>query len=663
MKTRKIRIGDLTPGMKIKSYDPDTNEVVFIPVTDVWETQVSVENQRVLSFTNGATLRCSNRHPIMVISGGVVTSVLPDDLSSDHTVLTDGGDVTTLRSIGSDSRNPSHIDITVDGTGVFFAQTSEDSPMILTHNCSQGGVRGASATLYAPWWHYEIETIMVLKNNKGTEDDRVRKLDYAILRNHLLFKRYLQGKDITLFSPQDVPDLIEVFYSDQEEFERLYEKYERNNAIRKKKISAEKWFDIFHTERKETGRLYYANVDHMNDHSSFDAKIKPVRQSNLCLEITLPCVELGKTELKNIVVPAHEIEETIQTVIKTGGTIKSITPIDSNLSIDVEENLGRVQLCTLAAYNLGNLKTKEDMERPLTALVRGLNEILDYQDYPQIEAYLATMEHRPLGIGISNLAYFFAKNDVKYGSPECLSLWDETMEAFQYYLIKASVELAEERGTTCTRFSDTKYSKGILPIDTYKKAVDDLIVHEPKMDWETLRANILKYGMLNATLSAQMPVESSALVINATNGIEPPKDLVSEKENSGVIVKQVVPGIHQLKKKYDLLWDQPDCVGYLKVVAVQQKYLDQAISANTFYNPERYYDSVKNPNGDIPLADLIMHDLLSYKWGIKTGYYCHTYDGAGDDVVDKNERPTTNEEYIARGYEEGNGCDSGACAV
>lgn len=555
-----------------------------------------------------------------------------------------------IRAIGSEVRNG---DVKHTGITPFYRYFQS-----ALKSCSQGGVRGASATLYAPWWHYEIETIMVLKNNKGTEDDRVRKLDYAILRNKLLFQRYLDNKDITLFSPHDVPDLMDAFYKDQELFKRLYESYEKNPKIRKKTMSAKTWFEQFHTERQETGRLYYANVDHMNDHGSFLPEVKPIKQSNLCVEITLPTVALGKYKSETHVIPLAKVEDFVKETLSCGGEITGVKVTGEDVAISYESNEGRVQLCTLAAYNLGNMRAKEDMERPLTVLVRALNELLDYQEYPQIEAFLATMEHRPLGIGISNLAYFLARNDVKYGTPEALELWDEAMEAFQYYLIKASMELARERGTTCTRFSDTKYSKGIMPIDTYKKAVDELVKPDFKMDWDTLRADVLRYGMMNATLSAQMPVESSALVINATNGIEPPKDLVSEKDNSGVKARQVVPGIHHLKSKYDLLWDQPNCVGYLKMVAVQQKYLDQSISANTFYNPERYYDEVKNPHGKIAMKDLIEHDLLSYKWGIKTGYYCHTFDGATDEVEDK--KPTA---VSSNQTEDKGACDSGACAV
>jgi ribonucleoside-diphosphate reductase alpha chain len=502
-------------------------------------------------------------------------------------------------------------------------------------SCSQGGIRGASAALYAPWFHYEIETIMVLKNNKGTDDDRVRKLDYSIMRNELLFKRYLAGERLTLFSPNEVPDLMAAFEAgDNELFEELYVKYEKKRGLKKKRISAEKWFDIFHTERKETGRLYYANMDHMNSHGAFDPNVKPIKQSNLCLEIALPTEVLGEYKTNTVTVEASELAELTKKITEEGGQIKLVDYNEQgDFEVVYDEVTGRIQLCTLAAYNLGNYKTKEEMGRSLEILVRALNELLDYQDYPEIEAYLATMEHRPLGIGLSNAAYFFAKNDVHYGDDACLELWDETIEAFQYHLIRASMEVAKERGETCTRFSDTKYSKGIFPIDTYKKAIDEDLVNRPlSMDWKWLKEQVAEHGMMNATLSAQMPVESSALVINALNGIEMPKALVTEKENSGAIVKQVVPQIHKLKNKYDLLWDQPSCLGYLKVVAVLQKHIDQAISGNTFFNPENYPSKDPELDGMIPMEHLIELDLLSYRWGIKTGYYCHVYDGAGDET-------------------------------
>lgn len=516
-------------------------------------------------------------------------------------------------------------------------------------SCSQGGIRGASASLTFPWWHYEVQTAMVLKNNKGTDDDRVRKLDYVISRNALLFERYSKKEKITLFSPEEVPDLMEAFErGDNEEFKRLYEKYERKTSIRKKVISAEDWFDQFHTERKETSRLYYFNIDHVNAHGAFDPEVKPCKQTNLCVEITLPCVELGKTKSETHRIPMSEMQDFVKRTVERGGTIMNITPQqDGNFKFDVEQNEGRIQLCTLAAINLGNMKSPDDMAKPIDLLVRALNELLDYQDYPMIEAYLSTMEHRPLGIGVSNLAYWVAKNGFRYGDKNAVVAWDEMMESFQYYLIKSSMELAKERGAPCERFSDTKYSKGILPIDTYAKPVDEIVSRKYVHDWEQLRKDVVQYGMLNSTLSAQMPVESSSLIVNATNGIEMPKELVSEKENSGTIVKQVVPGIHRLKNKYDLLWQQESCLGYIKMVAIMQKYFDQSISANTFFNPKNYPQY--NEDGTIedykvPMVEMLSVDFYSYRWGLKTGYYCHIFLDSDDDTDEA-------------------GCDGGACSV
>lgn len=523
-------------------------------------------------------------------------------------------------------------------------------------SCSQGGMRGASATLYAPWWHYEIETIMVLKNNKGTEEDRVRKIDYAILRNKLLFERYQQNKDITLFSPEEVPDLQEAFYADQEKFKELYEKYEKDETIRRVVISAEEWFDQFHTERKETNRLYYANIDIINETGTFRPEVKPIKMSNLCVEITLPTVELGKSERRVVTIANHEVSAFVQHVIKSGGSIVDIhIPEEGDTDIEFDENLGRIQLCTLGAYNLGmlGLDNMDEMELPLETLVRILDELLDYQNYPEPEAYLAMKEHRPLGIGVCNLAYHLAKLNMKYGQKDTLAHWDKVMESFQYFLIKASVKLAEEKGQ-CERFSDSKYSQGIMPVDKYKKSVDELVVPVFHRDWDSLREQVVTIGMRHCTLSAQMPVESSALVLNATNGIEQPKDLVSLKDNSGAVIPQVVPEIKRLKNRYELLWDNKNCLEYIKMVAVQQKWFDQSISANTYFNAEKY------EKNEVTMEDMILIDFLSYKWGVKTGYYCHTYDQAGDEVHDDATDSSENEPNVEINAEP---CEGGACAI
>jgi ribonucleoside-diphosphate reductase alpha chain len=454
-------------------------------------------------------------------------------------------------------------------------------------SCSQGGVRRGSATLYMPAWHYEIEDILVLKNNKGTDDNRVRHIDYGIQFNKLMYERLISGGDITLFSPSDVPDLLDAFFADQDKFKELYEKYERATSIRKKKVPAIELFTNFLKERKETGRIYLMNVDHCNTHSSFDETVAPVRMSNLCTEITLPTVPLN----------------------------------------DINDPDGRIALCTLSAINWGLMKSPEDFEKPCTLAVRGLDALLDHQRYPMLAAELATQEFRPLGIGIINLAYFLAKNDLKYDD-DALPMIDEYSEAWSYYLIKASADLAKEVGP-CLRSKDTKYGQGILPIDTYKKDVDQLVPHKERHDWEGLRQQLMFYGIRNATLMALMPAETSAQITNSTNGIEPPRGFISVKQSKDGILKQVVPEFRHLKNKYDLLWDQTSPKGYIKIVSVLQKYIDQSISANTSYNPEHY------GNDMISMKDMIEDVLLFYKYGGKCLYYFNTYDGQGEVDVNK----------------------------
>ena len=454
-------------------------------------------------------------------------------------------------------------------------------------SCSQGGVRRGSATLYMPAWHYEIEDILVLKNNKGTDDNRVRHIDYGIQFNKLMYERLISGGDITLFSPSDVPGLHEAFFNDQDKFKELYEKYERATSIRKKKIPAIELFTAFLKERKETGRIYLMNVDHANTHSSFDESVAPVRMSNLCTEITLPTVPLN----------------------------------------DINDPDGRIALCTLSAINWGMMKSPEDFEKPCTLAVRGLDALLDHQRYPMLAAELATKEFRPLGIGIINLAYFLAKNDLKYDE-DALPLLDEYTEAWSYYLIKASADLAKEVGP-CERSADTKYGQGILPIDTYKKDVDMLVPHKERFEWEALRQQLKQFGVRNATLMALMPAETSAQITNSTNGIEAPRGFISVKQSKDGILKQVVPEFRHLKNKYDLLWDQKSPKGYIKIVSVLQKYIDQSISANTSYNPEHYNNDM------ISMKDMIEDVLLFYKFGGKCLYYFNTYDGQGEVDVNK----------------------------
>lgn len=456
-----------------------------------------------------------------------------------------------------------------------------------TRSCSQGGVRNGAATLYYPIWHYEVEDLLVLKNNKGTEDNRVRHMDYGVQFNKLMYERLLQGGDITLFSPSDVPHLYWSFFNDQELFKIVYEKAEKNPDIRKKTIKAIDLFSAFMEERKNTGRIYLMNVDHANTHSSFDEKLAPIHQSNLCCEIDLPTKPLN----------------------------------------NFNDPDGEIALCTLSAINWGNIKEPADFEKPCELAVRGLDALLSYQNYPVLAAEIATEKRRPLGVGIINLAYFLAKNNTTYQNPD-LELIDEYAEAWSYYLIKASSTLAKEQGM-CPGSVETKYGKGITPNQTYKKDVDELVPHQERMDWGSLRTDLQQYGIRNSTLMALMPAETSAQISNATNGIEPPRSFVSVKQSKDGVLKQVIPGIHKLKKKYDLLWDQKSPEGYLKIMAVLQKYIDQGISVNTSYNPQFYEDE------KIPMSEMIQHLLMFYKYGGKQLYYFNTFDGQGEIDISK----------------------------
>jgi ribonucleoside-diphosphate reductase alpha chain len=458
-------------------------------------------------------------------------------------------------------------------------------------SCSQGGVRGGAATLYYPIWHLEIEDMLVLKNNKGTEDNRVRHMDYGVQFNKLMYERLITGGDITLFSPHDVPEMYDAFFNDQERFKDLYETAERNTRIRKKTLKAVDLFSAFVQERKDTGRIYLMNVDHANTHGSFVEKVAPIKQSNLCCEINLPT-----------------------------------TPLD-----DINDPHGEISLCTLSAINWGNIRRPSDFEKPCELAVRALDALLDYQSYPVIAAELSTMNRRPLGIGIINFAYWLAKHDTTYQNPN-LELVDEWAEAWSYYLIKASVKLAEEKGA-CPKLLETKYGQGITPNQTYKREVDELIPHKERMDWAGLRNDLKTHGIRNSTLMALMPAETSAQISNSTNGIEPPRSFVSVKQSKHGVLKQVVPGYPRFKNRYDLLWDQKSPEGYLKICAVLQKYIDQGISVNTSYNPQFFEDE------RIPMSLLLQHIVMCYKFGMKQLYYFQTYDGQGEIEI-KNEKET-----------------------
>ncbi len=472
--------------------------------------------------------------------------------------------------------------------------------------CSQGGVRGGAATIFYPFWHLEVESLLVLKNNRGVDDNRVRHMDYGVQLNRLMYQRLVKGGSITLFSPSDVPGLYDAFFEDQEKFERLYQQYEQDPNIRKQAIKAADLFSVLMQERASTGRIYIQNVDHCNTHSPFDPAQAPVRQSNLCLEIALPTKPLQHVHDEN----------------------------------------GEIALCTLSAFNLGAIKDLSELEELSDLAVRALDSLLDYQDYPIKAAKKGSDGRRTLGIGVINYAYYLAKHGVKYSDGSANNLTHRTFEAIQYWLLKASMRLAKEQGA-CPMFNETTYSQGILPIDTYKSSLDQLSDEPLHYDWEELRQEIVTHGLRNSTLSALMPSETSSQISNATNGIEPPRGFISVKASKDGILKQVVPEFDRLKDNYELLWDIPNNSGYLQVVGLMQKFVDQSISANTNYDPSRF------PSNRVPMKTLLGDLLTAYKYGVKTLYYHNTRDGASDQYNDSKTVVIT----------EDDDCAGGACKI
>ncbi|WP_339772726.1 class 1a ribonucleoside-diphosphate reductase subunit alpha [uncultured Paraglaciecola sp.] len=481
-------------------------------------------------------------------------------------------------------------------------------------SCSQGGVRGGAATLFFPLWHMEVESLLVLKNNRGVEENRVRHLDYGVQFNKLMYQRLIKDQHISLFSPSDVPGLYDAFFADQPKFEELYVKYEQDESIRKTQIKAVELFSLFMQERASTGRIYLQNVDHCNTHSPFDPKVAPIRQSNLCLEIALPTKPLEHVNDEN----------------------------------------GEIALCTLSAFNLGAIESLDDFAEMADLAVRALDNLLDYQDYPVPAAYNATMGRRTLGIGVINFAYYLAKNNVKYSDGSANALIHRTFEAMQYYLMRASCNLAKEKGA-CPKFNETTYSQGLMPIDTYKKDLDKICSEPLHYDWDSLRADIKQYGLRNSTLSALMPSETSSQISNATNGIEPPRGHISVKSSKDGVLKQVVPEYERLKDKYELLWDLPSNDGYLQLTGIMQKFVDQTISANTSYDPNKY------DGGKVPMKLLLKDLLTAYQLGVKTLYYHNTRDGATDTSGQelKSTKFVPQEAII----EEDDDCAGGACKI
>ena len=472
--------------------------------------------------------------------------------------------------------------------------------------CTQNGIRGGSATVHFPIWHQEIEDIIVLKNNKGTEDNRVRKLDYSIQLSKLFYERFIADGDITLFSPHDVPGLYDSFGTP--DFDDLYIGYESNGDIPKKTVKAQELILNLLKERAETGRIYIMNIDHCNWHSSFKDK---VNMSNLCQEITLPTT------------PLEHID---------GG--------------------GEIALCILSAINVGKINRLEELENLCDLAVRGLEELIDYQNYPVKAAEVSTKSRRSLGIGFIGLAHYLAKNGASYDDPKAWSMVNDLAEYFQFYLLQASNKLAQEKGR-CEYFHRTKYADDIFPLDTYKRDVDEFCGNGLNCAWNTLRDDVKKYGLRHSTLSAQMPSESSSVVSNATNGIEPPRAFLSTKKSKKGPLKQVVPQYNTLKSNYTLLWDMKDNEGYIKVVAAMQKYFDQAISGNWSYNPENY------PDNEVPVSVMANDLLRTYKYGWKTSYYQNTYDIKSDEPQLTEEKKDEIQDLLSQILEtEEEDCDS-----
>lgn len=498
-----------------------------------------------------------------------------------------------IRGVGSEIRGG---EVVHTGMVPFLKQVQAS-----VHSCSQGGIRKAGATIYFPWWHQEIEDVLVLKNNKGTDDNRVRHIDYGIQFSRLFYKRFVDNADISLFSPSDVPGLYDAF-GYNEKFDELYLKYESNKKIKRKTINSRDLMNSYAQERIGTGRMYLMNIDNVNSNSH---TINQLVMSNLCAEILLPVKPLT-----------------------------SIYDIDSNpLTEHLSE--GEIALCVLAGHNLGNIKSWDELYKCSEYIVRLLDWVVENQDYP-VNASRKMLKRRSLGVGVTNLAYWLAKNDLKYSDDSSLEKVDELFEHFQYSLLKASNKLAQELGK-CEWFNETTYAQGIMPIDRYNKNVDKLVKRELSCDWETLRKEIKEYGLRNSTLSAQFPAESSSVVQNSTNGIEPVRDLIVTKRSKSGVVKQVVPEINRLKNKYELAYNMKSNNGYTNIVAIIQKWIDQSISANHYYE----YSA-----DGISLGEVIKDILYAYQMGIKTLYYANTDDKKSDNIENM-----------------GNGCDSGACAL
>ena len=570
----KKKISNISVGDIVYCYDEFNNVFCVNKVSDTFTPTIRKEYQEKIIVADNETLYTSSIHPFY--DGKNNKWVEAQEIVNICGLDENGNDIIIENDHSYISENDrTFYDFTVDHYHNYFV--GKNNSFILTHN---------SATVHFPIWHQEIEDILVLKNNKGTEDNRVRKLDYSIQISKLFYERFINNQEITLFSPHSVPGLYDAFGTDK--FDDLYVSYEQDESIPKKTIGAQELFLNLLKERAETGRIYIMNIDHCNSHSSFKDQIV---MSNLCQEITL------KTN------PIQHIDD---------------------------EN-GEIATCILSAINIGKIKSNDELELLCDLTVRSLDELIDYQTYPVKAAENFTKNRRALGIGYIGLAHYLAKHNLKYEDSKSWKLVHDLSEAFQYYLIRSSVNLAKEKNA-CNQYNETKYSQGILPIDTYKKNVDEIVPNELNYDWESLREQVRQYGMRNSTLSAQMPSESSSVVSNATNGIEPPRGYLSIKKSKKGPLKQIVPRYQTLKNNYTLLWDMHSNRGYINIVAVMQKFFDQAISGNWSYNPQNYADN------EVPVSVMAEDMLYSYSVGHKTAYYQNTYDIKTDEVIEDSKQ-------------------------
>lgn len=501
-------------------------------------------------------------------------------------------------------------------------------------SCSQGGIRNASATVNFPIWHYQFDDYIVLKNNKGTEENRVRQLDYCVVMSSFFWRRFRQKGMITFFDPNEVPDLYDAYYRDINKFEELYVKYEKRTDLRKKQETAEKVIrDWFMVERAETGRIYIVNIDNVQRQGPFDPTVDPIYQTNLCTEIMLPTEAIGKFKRTLVNIATSDAVRFLTNLPRHLTSPRVVEEKDSHITFEVKEDTGRIALCTLGSMNWGVFRHPEEMRRAVRLLHRALHNLLQYQDFLSVHSELHNLEYEPLGIGVTNLAYWHAKRKLKYGEDEALAEVKRWMEHQAFYLTEMSVELAREKGA-CKHSARTRYGQGIFPWELRAKGVNELTDFTPceDLDWERLRADMIKYGVRNATLMAIAPVESSSVVLNSTNGVNFLKELIVTKRSKAGDFVQVAPEYKKLKNYYQLLWDQPDCIEYIKTVAVMQAFVDQGISADTFYSPRYFKD------GKVDVNVVIRNHMLAVYWGIKSFYYHLVEKQAAMEAVKEEEK-------------------------